>query len=104
VASIQTTGIETEEYQMALAENIRIGGKDGIDAVLNKYNLDALVVPSEGMVTTPPALVGIPDVELNANGRISHRHCTAGCLEEKWTTIWIVVYWDGIHQLSCSDE
>lgn len=44
---------------MALAENIRIGGKDGIDAVLRQYNLDALVVPSEGMVTTPPALVGI---------------------------------------------
>jgi hypothetical protein len=98
VASIQTTGIETEEYQMALAENIRIGGKDGIDAVLNKYNLDALVVPSEGMVTTPPALVGISNVDLIVNDRISHRHCTIRRLKGNWATIWIVVYWDGRHR------
>jgi amidase len=80
IASVQTTGIDTEEYQMALAENIRIGGKDGIDAVLNKYNLDALVVPSEGMATTPPALAGISQFD-KVNCRISYRHCPFGCLE-----------------------
>jgi amidase len=80
VASVQTTGVDTDEYQMALAENIRIGGKDGIDAVLNKYNLDALVVPSEGMSTTPPALAGISHVN-KVNCRIPHRHCPIGCLE-----------------------
>lgn len=34
------------EYLSALAEERRIGGPDGIDAVLAKYDLDAIVAPT----------------------------------------------------------
>jgi amidase len=37
-------------YQTAVAEDRRIGGKDGVDATLKQFNLDAIVAP-----TAPPA-------------------------------------------------
>ena len=58
IASVQTTGIKHELYQYSLAENIRIGATDGIDAALQKYNLDALVLPTEGIGATPAGLAG----------------------------------------------
>ena len=58
IASVQTTGIKHELYQYSLAENIRIGATDGIDAALQKYNLDALALPTEGIGATPAGLAG----------------------------------------------
>lgn len=58
IASVQTTGIKHELYQYSLAENIRIGATEGIDAALQKYNLDALVLPTEGIGATPAGLAG----------------------------------------------
>jgi amidase len=37
----------------------RLGGPEGIDAVLQEFNLDALIVPSEGMGTVPAAFAGL---------------------------------------------
>lgn len=58
IASVQTTGIKHDIYQYSLAENIRIGATEGIDAALQKYNLDALVLPTEGIGATPAGLAG----------------------------------------------
>lgn len=35
-----------------------MGATEGIDAVLSRYNLDALVVPSEGFASRPAAVAG----------------------------------------------
>lgn len=36
----------------------RLAATEGIDALLEKYKLDALVVPTEGMGTSYPAVAG----------------------------------------------
>jgi amidase len=59
VASVETTGVDTDLYRDSLANDTRLGSTQGIDAVLQQYNLDALVLPSEGLSTTPAAIVGI---------------------------------------------
>lgn len=41
-------GLASKEYRAALAKNRRLTRKEGIDAVMGKYRLDALVVPSGG--------------------------------------------------------
>ncbi len=43
-----TTSLDDPEYLNALAENHRLSRQEGIDAVMNEYQLDALVVPSGG--------------------------------------------------------
>ncbi|TFK31558.1 amidase signature enzyme [Crucibulum laeve] len=52
------------EYFEALALNHYLGRKNGIDAAIKQYNLDALVLPSPGYTlgTTPAALAGYPIV------------------------------------------
>jgi len=65
----------------ALAKNRRLAGKEGIDAVMAKYNLDALVAPTGGPAwlidpingdyaangaTTAPAVAGYPHVTVPA--------------------------------------
>jgi amidase len=62
VASFGTPGTNSSEYLAARAENLAIGATNGIDAVLDQYGLDALVLPSEGFATGPPAIVGYPIV------------------------------------------
>ena len=48
VKSQETTSLEDSAYLSALAENHRLARQEGIDAVMNEYNLDALVMPSGG--------------------------------------------------------
>ncbi len=43
-----TTSLDDPEYLNFLAENRRLSREEGIDAVMNEYHLDALVVPSGG--------------------------------------------------------
>lgn len=71
VASFGTPGINSPEYLDARAADLMIGS--GIDTVLDQYGLDALILPSEGFATGPPAIVGYPIVTvplgtLNATG------------------------------------
>ncbi|TFK55207.1 amidase signature enzyme [Heliocybe sulcata] len=56
-----TEGFNTTYYQ-ALAYNYELGRTRGIDAALKEHDLDALVLPTAGYVTTPAALAGYPIV------------------------------------------
>ncbi|KAJ7888711.1 amidase signature enzyme [Mycena leptocephala] len=56
-----TNGFDAE-YFATLARNYDIGSTRGIDFVLKKFNLDAIVLPSHGFTTTPAAIVGYPIV------------------------------------------
>ncbi|CDZ97832.1 Amidases [Phaffia rhodozyma] len=60
IASVQTTGKSNPAYIAALASDQEIGGTRGIDAVLDEYGLDALVLPTEGYASSPAAIVGYP--------------------------------------------
>ncbi|WP_231577960.1 amidase [Thermorudis peleae] len=68
-------------YQQALAEERRLGGRDGIDAVMDKYRLDALVAPTGspawtidlingdhflGASSSPAAIAGYPLITVPA--------------------------------------
>jgi amidase len=70
-----------EQYLTALTNNRRRGGKDGIDAVLDQYQLDALIAPTGqpawptdllngdhfcGASSSPAAIVGYPLVTVPA--------------------------------------
>jgi len=44
----ETTSLDDPTYLDALAENRRLAREEGIDAVMNKYKLDALVMPTTG--------------------------------------------------------
>jgi amidase len=72
-----------KKYKDALAKNLRLTRKDGIDKAMNKYKLDAIVVPSGGpawMVdlangdainwdmesTSPAAVAGYPHITVPA--------------------------------------
>ncbi|KAJ7691650.1 amidase signature enzyme [Mycena olivaceomarginata] len=56
-----TNGFDAE-YFATLARNYDIGSTRGIDFVLKKFTLDAIVLPSHGFTTTPAAVVGYPIV------------------------------------------
>jgi amidase len=75
--------LKDRKYRAALAKNLRLARKQGIDATLNKYNLDAIVVPSGGPAwtidmangdapnwdmesTTPAAVAGYPHITVPA--------------------------------------
>ncbi|KAG6875281.1 hypothetical protein C0992_004471 [Termitomyces sp. T32_za158] len=47
-------------FSTALAANRDLGATRGIDAALQEHNLDALVLPSDGLTSTPPAIAGYP--------------------------------------------
>ena len=68
-------------YRAALANDHRRGGRDGIDAVMNQFNLDALVAPTNsvpwkidlldgdhflGGSSTPTSLAGYPAINVPA--------------------------------------
>ena len=40
--------LKSESYLSALKENIKLAGEQGIDRLLNTYNIDALISPSAG--------------------------------------------------------
>lgn len=43
-----TTSLDDPKYLAALADNLRLSRQEGIDAVMDEYKLDALVMPSGG--------------------------------------------------------
>lgn len=61
IASEATTGFNAA-YYAALAADYYMGRTDGIDAALQMYDLDALLLPASGFTTTPPAIAGYPIV------------------------------------------
>ncbi|HEU0291341.1 MAG TPA: amidase [Anaerolineales bacterium] len=75
--------LSEKKYKNALAKNLRLTRKDGIDAAFRKYKLDAIVVPSGGPAwtidlangdatnwdmesTSPPAVAGYPHITVPA--------------------------------------
>jgi amidase len=77
----ETGSLSDATYLAALEENRRLAGREGIDAVMDEYSLDALVVPTislpcridlvngdhfAGGCTQPAALAGYPGVSVPA--------------------------------------
>jgi len=77
----ETTSLSDPEYLAALDENHRLARQEGIDAVMDKFNLDALVAPTGGPAWTidlingdhhlggssqPAALAGYPIITVPA--------------------------------------
>ena len=75
--------LSDKKYRAALAKNQRLSRKDGIDATMRKYKLDAIVVPSGGPAwmidlangdainwevesTSPAAVAGYPHITVPA--------------------------------------
>ena len=75
--------LSDKKYRTALAKNQRLSRKDGIDAAMRKYKLDAIVVPSGGPAwmidlangdainwdiesTSPAAVAGYPHITVPA--------------------------------------
>ena len=48
IQSQATAGLNSKSYLSALKENIKLAGKQGIDRLLDTYNLDAIISPSTG--------------------------------------------------------
>jgi amidase len=76
-----TTSLDDPAYLKALEENLRLSRQEGIDAVLDKYNLDALLMPTNsppwhidlvngdshtGGSAQPAALAGYPAINVPA--------------------------------------
>ncbi|KAJ6562358.1 amidase signature enzyme [Mycena capillaripes] len=61
IRSEATNGFDAA-YFAALAADHDLGSTRGIDFVLKKFNLDALVLPAPGFTTSPAAVVGYPIV------------------------------------------
>ena len=57
----ETKSLREKKYRDALAKNLRLTRKEGIDAALRKYKLDALIVPSGG----PAWLIDLVDGDSN---------------------------------------
>ncbi|KAL1917837.1 uncharacterized protein VTP21DRAFT_3671 [Calcarisporiella thermophila] len=66
IRSQATKGLEDPEYLKSRSTNLKLAREMGIDKVLNDYNLDVLVVPSEPLApeTTPAAVAGYPMITL----------------------------------------
>lgn len=79
----ETKGLRDKKYRDALAKNLLLTRKNGIDAVMKKYKLDAIIVPSGGpswMIdlvngdsinwdiesTSPAAVAGYPHITVPA--------------------------------------
>ncbi|HEX5736403.1 MAG TPA: amidase [Blastocatellia bacterium] len=73
--------LTSKAYKMALAKNLRLSRAEGIDAVMLKHNLDALVAPTggppwptdlingdhfAGASSTPAAVAGYPNINVPA--------------------------------------
>lgn len=65
----QTTGLEDETYLKAKEEARRLGRQEGIDAVMDQFNLDALVAPTGSPAWTTDLVNG--DLFLGASSGIS---------------------------------
>ncbi|KDQ56681.1 hypothetical protein JAAARDRAFT_36172 [Jaapia argillacea MUCL 33604] len=53
-----------DEYYEAVAADYELGRTRGIDAVLTQYNLDAYIVATDGIASTPPAIAGYPAINV----------------------------------------
>jgi amidase len=79
----QKASLRDKKYREALAKNLRLTRKEGIDAALRKHKLDALIVPSGGAAwlidlvggdadnwdmesTSPAAVAGYPHITVPA--------------------------------------
>jgi len=79
----EKASLSAQKYKDALARNLRLTRKAGIDATLRKYKLDAIIVPSGGPAwmidlangdainwdmesTSPPAVAGYPHITVPA--------------------------------------
>jgi len=79
----ETKSLRDKKYRDALAKNLRLTRKEGIDAAMRKHKLDALIVPTGGPAwpidlvngdsinwdmesTSPPAVAGYPHITVPA--------------------------------------
>ncbi|UJR20529.1 hypothetical protein I4U23_023656 [Adineta vaga] len=60
LASQNTTNLQDLNYTAAIADNIDFVKNRGIDALFDQYKLDALIAPTEGYTSRPPAITGYP--------------------------------------------
>jgi len=83
LAAHEKGSLKDRKYKAALAKNLRLARKQGIDATMKKYKLDAIVVPSGGPAwtidlangdapnwdmesTSPAAVAGYPHITVPA--------------------------------------
>src|SRR5687767_13649273 len=83
IAAQEKASLRAKKYRDALAKNLRLSRKEGIDAVMRKHKLDALIVPSGGPSwtidlingdsnnwdmesTSPAAVAGYPHITVPA--------------------------------------
>jgi len=83
LTALEKGTLSDKKYKSALAKNLRLTRKDGIDAALKKHKLDALIVPSGGPAwmidlangdshnwdmesTSPAAVAGYPHITVPA--------------------------------------
>ena len=83
IAAQEKGSLRDKKYKDALAKNLSLTRKDGIDAVIRKHKLDAIVVPSRGpawpidlvngdasnsdiVSTSPAAIAGYPHITVPA--------------------------------------
>ncbi len=81
--ALERGSLKSRKYKAALAKNLRLSRKQGIDATMKKYKLDAIVVPSGGPAwvidlangdainwdmesTSPAAVAGYPHITVPA--------------------------------------
>lgn len=79
----ETKSLREKKYRDALAKNLRLTRKEGIDAAMRKHKVDALIVPTGGPAwlidlvngdsinwdmesTSPPAVAGYPHITVPA--------------------------------------
>ncbi|KAG6867497.1 hypothetical protein C0993_002021 [Termitomyces sp. T159_Od127] len=60
----EATGGYDSTFAAALAANRDLGTIRGIDAALRQHNLDALVLASDGLTSTPPTITGYPVISV----------------------------------------
>src|SRR2546421_2583232 len=70
----ETTSLSDPAYLSALAENYRLSRQEGIDAVMDKYTLDALVMPSG----SPPWHIDLVNGDPDTGGGSSQPAALAG--------------------------
>ncbi len=83
IAAVEKGPLSEKKYKSALAKNRRLTRKDGIDAVIKKHKLDAIIVPTDAPArvidlvngdasntdiesTSPPAVAGYPHITVPA--------------------------------------
>jgi len=83
IAAQETKSLRDKKYRDALAKNLRLTRREGIDAAIRKHKLDALIVPSGGPAwlidlvdgdssnwdmesTSPTAVAGYPHITVPA--------------------------------------